>query len=168
MLELTLTPLQRFLAGASLALLLVSALLGYQYWQNQARRNDLASQLATLQTTANKLNAERASSGRPAPFPNGSPNLELTSLILDSAAASDVTLDPIQAGALGTDTVGSDTYRTVTVEVEVKGALPQILDFFDRVERGNIKTIAFDDLQATDSEDQWSVRARVIAYAQSS
>lgn len=168
MLELPLTPLQRFLAGASLALLLVSALLGYQYGQNQARRNDLAGQLATLQATANKLNAERAGSDGPAPFPSGSPNLELTSLILDSAAASEVTLSPVQAGAQGTDTVGSDTYRTDTVEVEVKGTLPQILDFFDRVERGNIKTIAFDDLHATAMEGQWSVRARVIAYAQSS
>lgn len=167
MLELTLTPVQRFLAGAALALLLICALLGYQYGQSQARRNDLAAQLATLEATANKLNADGAGVNGSAPFPTGSPNLELTSLILNSAAASGVSLSPIQAAAQGTDKVGSDTYRTVAVDVTVEGTLPQILDFFDRVESGNIKSIAFDDLQGAATAGRWSVRVQVIAYAQS-
>jgi|GEM_PF-6077964 len=170
MAEISLSRLQRFLAGAGLAALLLSGLLGNTYLNNRAQKAELQAQLADLQTQINKINAAGGLTVSGAvEFPSSSPDLELASLVLNSAAASGVTTSPLQAGNHGTAKVGSNTYRTVILNVTVSGTLPQILDFFDRVERGNIKTVAFDNLRVTTTDDgHWTATVQVIAYAQPS
>ncbi len=169
---MTLTPVQRFLAGLSLALLAVTALLFFQYLDDLGRKNDLSRRLAALQQTIDRVNAAAASGADSDPllhtpaFPANPPNLDLASVVLSSAAASGVALGPLQATTQGTDKVGANLYRTVTMSVTVTGTLPQILDFFDRVERGGVRTLVFDNIHAEPVDGRWTVQMQLVVYAQ--
>jgi hypothetical protein len=167
-----LTPLQRFLGGATLAMFVVAAILGYEYYQQLARKTELTHQLATLQTTVDKINAAAASDQSSDPllhepaFPLQPPNLQLAGIVLDSATASGVSAGTLQSTTLGTDKVGDNVYRTVTMNLTITGTLPQVLDFFDRVERGGIRTIVFDNMHVEPSDGKWTVQIQLTAYAQ--
>jgi hypothetical protein len=167
-----LTQFQRFLGGAIVALVAIAAILGYEYYGTLARKAELARQLTTLQTTVDKLNAAAASSQGSDPllhdpaFPPDPPNLQLAGIVLDSATSSGVTAGSLQSTTLGTDKIGDNTYRTVSMNLTVTGTLPQVLDFFDRVERGGIRTIVFDNMRVEPSNGSWSVQIQLIAYAQ--
>jgi hypothetical protein len=167
-----LTPFQRFLGGAIVAIVAIAAVLGYEYYGTLARKAELARQLTTLQTTVDKLNATAASSQGSDPllhdpaFPAEPPNLQLAGIVLDSATSSGVSAGNLQSTTLGTDKIGDNTYRTVSMNLTVTGTLPQVLDFFDRVERGGIRTIVFDNMRVEPSNGSWSVQIQLIAYAQ--
>jgi hypothetical protein len=167
-----LNPVQRFMAGAILAIAVITAIVGYEYLANLAHRAELARQLATLQATVDKINAASASGQGDDPllhepaFPAQPPNLQLAGVVLDSATVSGVTTGILQSTTLGTDKVGDNTYRTVTLNLTVTGTLPQVLDFFDRVERGGIRTVVFDNMRVEPSNGKWTVQLQLIAYAQ--
>jgi hypothetical protein len=72
----------------------------------------------------------------------------------------------MQSTTLGTDKVGDNTYRTVTMNLTVTGTLGQVLDFFDRVERGGMRTIVFDNMHVEPANGRWTVQLQIIAYAQ--
>jgi hypothetical protein len=167
-----LNPAQRFLAGAILAFAVISAIVGYEYVTNLAHKAELARQLSTLQATVDKINASTAAGQGDDPllhepaFPAQPPNLQLAGVVLDSATASGVTTGSLQSTTLGTDKVGENTYRTVTLNLTVTGTLPQVLDFFDRVERGGIRTVVFDNMRVEPSNGKWTVQLQLVAYAQ--
>jgi hypothetical protein len=164
-----LSPVQRFLAGLALALVVVAAILGYLYYDNLGKKADLTRQLDALQGTVAKLNGSGSADDpllfSPA-FPARPPNLELAGVVLDSATASGVTASSMQSTTLGTDKVGDNTYRTVTMNLTVTGTLGQVLDFFDRVERGGMRTIVFDNMHVEPGNGRWTVQLQIIAYAQ--
>lgn len=169
---MTLNPIQRLLAGGSLALIVIAIVLGFQYVDNGGRKADLARRLATLQGTIDRANLALANSQgteglltQPA-FPANPPNLELASAVLNGAAASGVTTGPLQATTQGTDKIGSNSYRTVTMNVSISGSLPQILDFFDRIQRSGIHTLVFDNIHVESITGRWTVQLQLIAYAQ--
>jgi hypothetical protein len=167
-----LSPLERFLGGAILAFFVVAAILGYEYYGTLARKAELARQLGTLQATVDKINATAASDQgndpllHEAAFPPQPPNLQLAGIVLDSANASGVSAGTLQSTTLGTDKVGDNVYRTVTLNLTISGTLPQVLDFFDRVERGGIRTIVFDNMHVEPSNGKWTVQIQLTAYAQ--
>lgn len=169
---LALTPLQRFLTGAVLAIFLVSVVLGYEYLANEGRKADLEHRLATLQTTVDKINASaKAGDGSDpylttAAFPATPPNLDLATLVLSSASQSGVATGPLGVAAQGTEKVGNNTYRTMTMTLTVSGTLPQVLDFFDRVERGGLHTLVFDNLHLTPADGRWTADVQLTVYAQ--
>lgn len=166
-----LTPVQRFLAGASLAVLVFCAVIGYQYSVDQGQTTDLNARLAQLQSTVSKINAATESGSNdpllhtPA-FPTTPPSLDLSSLVLTSAAASGVSTGPLQAVTGGTNQINGHTYRTITMDVTITGNLSQILNFYDRIEQGGIRTLTFDNMHLSDSGGRWTVHLQVIAYAQ--
>lgn len=167
---MTLSPLQRLLTGIVLALVVVAAALGYQYVVALQQRAVLLGRLANLQATVDKLN-QRAAKGddpllRDPAFPVKPLNLELAGIVLDSAAASGVSTGALQSTTLATEKVGANAYRTATLNLTVTGAFPQILDFFDRVERGGIRTVVFDNIHVEPSNDRWTVQLQLIAYSQ--
>ena len=169
---MTLSPLQRFLAGTSLSLILIAIVFGFQYVDASGRKADLARRLATLQGTIDRANLT-VSNGQgsdvlltqPA-FPANPPILELASAVLNSASASGVNTGPLQATSQNTDKIGSNTYRTVTMNASISGSLPQILDFFDRIERGGIHTLVIDNIHVESVTGRWTVQLQLIAYAQ--
>jgi hypothetical protein len=169
---MTLTPFQRFLAGTGVAVLVVAAILGYVYLNNEARKATLEKQLATLQATVDKINQANTAGDLTDPllttpaFPANPPNLDLATIVLNSAAQSGVTTGPLQATTQGTEKVGNNTYRTVSMNLTISGSLPEILDFFDRVERGGIRTLVFDNIQVDPSSDHWIAQMQLIVYAQ--
>src|SRR5881628_1112011 len=122
---MNLTSLQRFLAGTSLALIIIAIIFGFQYVDAGGRKADLARRLATLQGTIDRANLALANGqGNEAlltqpSFPPNPPNLELASVVLNSASASGVNTGPLQATSQGTDKIGSNTYRTVTLNVSI-------------------------------------------------
>ena len=169
---MTFNPLQRFLAGTSLALIVIAIVFGFQYVDAGGRKADLARRLATLQGTIDRANLALTNGQgndvlltQPA-FPANPPNLELASVVLNSASASGVNTGPLQATTQGTDKIGANTYRTVTLNVSISGSLPQILDFFDRIERGGIHTLVFDNIHVESITGRWTVQLQLIAYAQ--
>ncbi len=167
-----LTTLQRVLAGACLIILVICADVGFQYVSNQSEKTDVTRRLAALQATVDKINASTAAGDANDPllttpaFPQNPPNLDLASLVLTSAAQSGVTTGPLQATSQSSDKVGNNTYRSVTMSVTAAGSLPQILDFFDRMERGGIKTLVFDNIQVDPSTSRWTAQMSVVVYAQ--
>jgi hypothetical protein len=167
-----LTPVQRFLGGAIVALVAIAVILGYEYYGTLARKAELARQLTTLQATVDKINAIAAANPgndpllHEAAFPAQPPNLQLAGIVLDSATTSGVAAGSLQSTTLGTDQVGNNTYRTVTMNLTVTGTLPQVLAFFDRVERGGIRTIVFDNMHVEPSNGKWTVQIQLTAYAQ--
>ena len=169
---MTFSPMQRLLAGGCLALIAIAIVLGFQYMDAGGRKADLVKRLATLQGTIERANLAQASGDAsdalltdPA-FPPAPPNLQLASVVLNSAANSGVTTGPLQATTQGTDKIGVNTYRTVTLSVGVSGSLPQILDFFDRIERGGIHTVVFDNIHVDVAAGRWTTQLQLIAYAQ--
>ncbi|HLH72137.1 MAG TPA: hypothetical protein VKX96_02555 [Chloroflexota bacterium] len=169
---LVLTPFQKFLAGASMALLVFCAIVGYQYSVEQSQKAELNARLASLQSTINKINAAEANGNDPLlrnpAFPADPPNLDLASVILSSAAASGVQASPFQAVSGQPEKIGNDTYRTITVNLIITGSLPQVLNFFDRVEQGGVRSLVFDNMQVQLVNGRWTVQMELIAYAQSS
>jgi FlaG/FlaF family flagellin (archaellin) len=169
---MALTIPQRVLAGVSLILLLLSALIASEYFDSVGRKADLQKRLATLQTTVNKINASNASGDNTDPllrepaFPTNPPNLDLASLVLTSASASGVTTGTIEATTQSTEKVGANTYRTVSLDLNVTGTLPQILDFFDRMRAGGIRTLVFDNIHLEPTNGHWNLQLEVVAYAQ--
>jgi hypothetical protein len=168
----SLSPTQRFLAGATLAILVVTVLLGLQYFDNVGRKDDLNRRLAALQATVDRINAATAAGENGVPllttpaFPQNPPNLDLASVILASASASGVSTGTLDATTQGTEKVGANTYRTVATTVTINGTLPRLLDFFDRVERGGVHTLVFDNMHADATEGRWTIQVQLIAYAQ--
>ena len=169
---MSLSPTQRFLAGASLAVLVVAVLLGLQYLDNVGRKADLLRRLTTLQATVDRFNAATAAGENNDPllataaFPQNPPNLDLASVILASASASGVSTGTLDATTQGTEKIGVNTYRTIATTITITGTLPRVLDFFDRVERGGVHTLVFDNIHADTTEGHWTVRVQLIAYAQ--
>jgi type II secretory pathway pseudopilin PulG len=167
-----LTIVERWLGGASLALLLLSALLGYQYAVNQQRAAALEQQLTTLQQTVSQINAAAQAPDASDPllhtaaFPTSPPNLAVASLVLSSATASGVNTGPLEATTQGSEKLGSNTYRTETMNVTITGTLPQVLNFFDRVSHGGIRTLVFDNIQVEPNDGEWTVHLQLIVYAQ--
>ena len=168
---LALSTFQKFLAGATMALLVFSAILGYQYNSEQSQKAELEARLASLQSTISKINAEEANGNDPLlikpAFPANPPNLDLASIVLSSAAASGVQASPFQAVSGQPDKVGNDTYRTIIVDLTITGSLPQILNFFDRVEQGGVRSLVFDNMHVESINGKWTVQMELIAYAQS-
>jgi hypothetical protein len=169
---MSLNSLQRFLAGTSLALIIIAIVFGFQYLDASGRKADLARRLATLQGTVDRANLAIARGQgddvlltQPA-FPANPPNLELASIVLNSASASGVNTGPLQATSQATDKIGSNTYRTITLNVSISGSLPQVLDFFDRIERGGIHTLVFDNIHVESVTGRWTVQLQLLAYAQ--
>ena len=169
---MTLSPLQRFLAVTSLSLIVIAIVFGFQYVDAGGRKADLARRLTTLQGSIDRANLAAANGQggdvlltQPA-FPANPPNLELASVVLNSASASGVTTGPLQATTQSSDKIGSNTYRTVTMNASISGSLPQILDFFDRIERGGIHTLVFDNIHIESVTGRWTVQLQLVAYAQ--
>ena len=167
---LVLSPIQRFLAGACVALVAMCVVLGYFYWQNENQKADLVQRIDAYQATIDKFNGTGAPNDiyltKPA-FPAAPPNLDLASLILNSAAASGVTTGPLQAMTAGSDQVGTGTYRGISLNLTVTGTLPQVLNFYDRMTRGGIRTLVFDNMRLEPSNGQWTVTMQLTAYSQS-
>lgn len=152
--------------------MLVVTVLTYQYAQAGTRRDELNGQLATIQATVDKLNADYGTGGdplaSPPAFPANPPNLDLASVVLSSAAASGVNTGPLTVASQGSEKLGNDTYRSMTMNLTVTGTLPQLLGFFDRVERGGIHTLAFDNMKLDPTPDgRWTAQIQLIVYAQS-
>src|SRR4051812_2422241 len=157
------------LAGGCVALFAIMLVMGFEYLDAGGRKAGLERQLATLQSSIDRANLDAATGNGdvlltdPA-FPSAPPNLELASIVLNGAAASGVTTGPLQATTQGTDKIGSNTYRTVTLNISISGTLPQILDFFDRVEHGGIHTLVFDNIHVDSVVGRWTVQLQLIAY----
>jgi len=169
---MTLTIAQRALAIASLFLLACCAIFFYYYLENQSKKSSLDANLLGLRTTVAKINAERQAPDASDPllhtsaFPRDPPDLALASSVLASAAGSGVSTGPIQTTAGTDEKVGSDTYRTTVVNLTISGSLPQILNFFDRMEQAGIRTLVFDNMRFEAGSGQWTVQLQAIAYAQ--
>jgi len=167
-----LTIFQRVLAALGFAVLAACALLLYLYLGDQGRKAALAARLASYQATATALEAAARAPGANDPllrvpaFPRDPPELDLSTLVLTSAAASGVSVGPVQTSPIGTEKIGSGTYRTVTVSLTITGTLPQILNFFDRVEQGGLRTVVFDNIRLTPEQGRYTAQLEVIAYAQ--
>ncbi|HUX86745.1 MAG TPA: hypothetical protein VMW65_07060 [Chloroflexota bacterium] len=168
---LALSSVQKFMAGATMALLVFSAILGYQYNSEQSQKAELEARLASLQATISKINVEEANGNDPLlakpAFPVDPPNLDLASIVLSSSAASGVQSSPFQAVSSQPEKVGNDTYRTITVDLTIVGTLPQVLNFFDRVEQGGVRSLVFDNMHVESVNGKWTVQMQLIAYAQS-
>ena len=120
----------------------------------------------------NQINAAAASGDSSDPylatpaFPQNPPNLDLTSLVLTSASASGVSTGAIQVATQGNEKIGSNTYRTISMNLSVTGTLPQVLDFFDRVERGGVHTLVFDNMRLDPGDGRWTSTLQLVVYAQ--
>jgi hypothetical protein len=170
--ELHLTSPQKALAAAGLAAFLICAIFGYLYLANEGQKEELVRRLAALQATVDQINQGAASGDQSDPylstpaFPANPPNLALATDVLASASQSGVTTGPLQVTGEGTEKVGSNTYRTMTMSLTVSGALPQVLDFYDRVEQGGVNTLTFDNMHLVPSDGRWTAQMQLIVYAQ--
>lgn len=168
---MTLTLAQRLLAAFSLAMLLGCAILAYLVLANQGQEAALGARLPRLQATlaqtdaAEPLNANDPLLRAPA-FPRDPPDLALASAVLSSATGSGVSSGSIQTTEGGTERIGSNTYRVTTLSLTISGTLPQILNFFDRMEQAGLKTIVFDNMRLETSSGRSTVRLQIVAYAQ--
>lgn len=169
---LEMTRLQRFLTGAVVAVILMSMIVGYLYLANEGKKADLNRRLATLQSTVDEINqsARQADGSDPylaePAFPQTPPNLDLATLVLASASRSGVTTGGFQVTSQGTEKVGKNPYRTMTMTLTVAGTLTQVLDFYDRVERGGVHTLVFDNMRLDPSDGRWTAQMQLVVYAQ--
>lgn len=169
---MTLTIAQRALAILSLFLLACSAIFFYYYLVNQSRKVGLEASLSSLRASVARINAERQAPDASDPllhasaFPRDPPDLALASSVLASAAGSGVSTGPIQTTTGSDEKVGDDTYRATVVNLTISGSLPQILNFFDRLEQAGMRTLVFDNMRLEDASGKWTVQVQVIAYAQ--
>lgn len=170
--ELGLTTPQRVLGGLALAALLLCAVVGFLYLSDEGQKADLVHRFAVLQATVDSLNQSAASADASDPylstpaFPANPPNLDLATLVLASASQSGVTTGPLQVTGQGTEKIGNNSYRTMTMALTVSGTLPQVLDFYDRVERGGINTLTFDNMHLEPSDGRWTAQMQLVVYAQ--
>lgn len=166
------SPLQRVLAVAALTAFVLCAVVGYLYLADAGQKDNLSRRLAALQATVDKINQSAASGDASDPylstpaFPANPPNLDLATVVLSSASQSGVSTGPLQVTSQGTDKVGNDTYRTMSMSLTVTGTLPQVLDFYDRVERGGVQTLTFDNMHLEPSDGRWTAQMQLIVYAQ--
>lgn len=169
---MTLSRAQRILAAICFILLAGCAALGYLYLSAQSQKAELNANLATLQATVDKLNASLESPNASDPllrspaFPRDPPDLDLVSAVLASAAESGVSTGPVQTIPGGSEQIGASTYRTTELNLTVAGTLPQILNFFDRMEHAGIRTLVFDNIHLDSANGQWTAQMQIVAYAQ--
>ncbi len=169
---MTFSRAQRILAAICFVLLAGCAALGYLYVVSQSQKAQLDANLATLQTTVDKLNASLESPNASDPllrspaFPRDPPDLDLASAVLTSAAQSGVSTGPVQTMQGGSEQIGSSTYRATEMNLTIAGTLPQILNFFDRMEHAGIRTLVFDNIRLDSANGQWTAQMKIVAYAQ--
>ncbi len=169
---MTFSPAQRLLAAICFILLVGCAALGYLYLSARSQKTELEASLATLQTTVNRLNLSLESPNASDPllrtpaFPRDPPDLSLVSAVLASAAESGVSTGPVQTMQGSSEQIGTSTYRTTVLNLTIGGTLPQILNFFDRMERAGIRTLAFDNIRLEPANGQWTAQMQIIVYAQ--
>lgn len=169
---MTLSIAQRALAATSFVLLACCAIFLYFYLSNQSQKAVLNANLASLQATVGKINAGRRSADASDPllftpaFPRDPPDLALASAVLASASGSGVSTGPIQTTTGSGEKIGNETYRTTVLNLTISGSLPQILNFFDRMEQAGIRTVVFDNIRLEAGSGQWIVQLQAIAYAQ--
>lgn len=163
---------QRLLIVTTLAAILGAAAFGLADRSNQAQKAELSAKLASLATPTAALNATAQSPATSDPllhtpaFPRDPPELGLASAVLRSAAASGVSSGPIQTTTGPPETIGSTTYRATIVQLTVRGTLPQVLGFFDRLEAAGLRTIVFDNMHLAAENGVWSAQLQIIVYAQ--
>jgi hypothetical protein len=169
---MTLTLAQRILAATTFILLALCTFFGYSYVSDQSQKSGLDARLATLQATVDKINAASEAPNADDPllhtpaFPRDPPDLALASAVLSSAAGSGVSTGPIQTTSGGSEKIGSTTYRTTTLNLTISGTLPQILNFFDRMEHTGLRSLVFDNIRFEAGNGQWIVQMQILAYAQ--
>lgn len=169
---MTFSVAQRLLAVTSLVLLAGCAVLGYLYLSAQSQKADLEASLATLQTTVDRLNLSLESPSASDPllrspaFPRDPPDLGLASAVLTSAAESGVSTGPVQTMQGNSEQIGTNTYRTTVLNLTIGGTLPQILNFFDRLERAGLRTLVFDNIRLEPANGQWTAQMQITVYAQ--
>ncbi len=163
-----LTPVQTALAIAAGILLAASVYLGLGLAASLDQRDQLAAQLQSLeQTFATLTTGSSQTQSVEAPFPKAPPGIDLADAVVKAARESGNEVLGFQSSAVGSDQVGSGTYRVVKLTLHLRSDPASLAKFFDRVEQSGITTLVFDNIDATSNGDRWDVSVDLLTYAQS-
>lgn len=161
-----LTPVQTALAIAAAILLATSVLLGATYIESLAQRDQVAGQLQSLERAFASLTAGSSQSqSAEAPFPAAPPGIDLADAIVRAARETGNEVLGFQASAVGSDQVGSGTYKVVKLTLRLRSGPTTLARFFDRVEQSGLATLVFDNIDVTAIGDRWDVSVDLLTYA---
>lgn len=162
-----LTPVQTALAIAAGILLAATVYLGFGFSESLGQRDQLAGQLRSLERAFDTLTSgSDQSQSVEAPFPKAPPGIDLADAVVKAARETGNEVLGFQASAVGSDQVGSGTYRVVKLTLRLRSGPTSLARFFDRVERSGIATLVFDNIDVTANGDRWDVSVDLLTYAQ--
>ena len=163
-----LTPVQTALAIAAGILLVAGVFLAVGFGESLGQRDQLASQLKSLEGAFDTLTAGSSQAQVvESPFPKAPPGIDLADAIVKAARETGNEVMGFQASAVGSDQVGSGTYRVVKLTLRLRSGPTSLAKFFDQVERSGTATLVFDNIDVTSSGDRWDVSVDLLTYAQS-
>ncbi|HEY3080981.1 MAG TPA: hypothetical protein VGM69_13895 [Chloroflexota bacterium] len=158
-------------------LTLVNVFLVATYLPADRQRDQLLTQVTTIERAVARLQARGATTGgqpppvQPGenPFPRELPTAELTNLVVQSAQAAGVRLESITPQLGASEKLAYNQYRAYRVSLRAVGGPAPIADFLGRIEHGTVRTWVIDNLQArpvAGAPGTWDVTFDVLAYAQ--
>jgi len=170
--SLRLSQAQTVLVVAGALLLLTNLYLGISFVTAQDQKGRLASQYRALEQSLERLVAAREADpsedlGASAPaFPKNPPSLELTDLAVRAARETGVEVLGLHTSTVGTEQLGSGTYRVVKVSLRLRADPARLAAFFERVERAATPTMVFDNVDVVRADETWEASLELLAYAQ--
>lgn len=162
-----LSPLQAALAVAAGLLLLTNFYLGARYFESLGQRDQLATQYLALDRAFRNLtdNAGLASAVS-APFPKSPPGIDLAESVVRAARETGNEVLGFQSSAVGTDQIGSGSYRVVKLTLRLRSGPTTLARFFEQIEKSGFTSLVFDNIDVTANGDRWDVSVDMLTYAQ--
>jgi hypothetical protein len=157
---------QTALAIAAAILLGTSLYLGAGLLDSLGQRDVLSGQLQGLERAFAALTSSPGQSpATEAPFPKAPPGIDLADAIVRAARETGNEVLGFQASAVGSDQIGSSTYRVVKLTLRLRSGPTTLARFFEQVERSGLATLVFDNIDVTSSGDRWDVSVDLLTYA---
>jgi len=146
------------------AALVASAVLGVMYFQQQREQESLASQLAVGRESLTEYDSAASLEERLAAvearliaeqayFPDKLSSEATLTSILQIAQESQVTVVEISTQPERDQERGNHTYSALSVYLQVTGGLPELQDFVNKLEKGELKAVSIDEIGITGMEE---------------
>lgn len=155
--SLKLSQAQTVLAVAVGLLLAADVYLGLSYLSAQDQKLRLEGQYRSLEQSLARLVGPSRSedalvSAGPA-FPKDPPGIQLTDLVIRTAQETGTEILGMHSSAVVTEQIGSGTYRAMKINIRLRGEPRRLAAFFDRLERGAVPTMVFDNIDVATISD---------------
>lgn len=175
-----LTRRQQTLAAVAALVLITNLVLLVGYVGAEERRSDAQQQVLVVERQVNAMrrpedidalkrelsDVENQLAGSSSFFPKEIDSLAVYGLVANSAKQTGVELSGMQNGAPTTEKFGANDYVAIRYAVTVRGQLPQIVAFLNKIETSGIATLIINNQNYSQGANGWTAVVDIIAYAQ--